>query len=51
MKSIYARKEVELFLDEEEGSIEEEKSVEESSIEVEEEETKSDETTHLHKEN
>ena len=50
MKSIYARKQMELFLDEE-RSIEDEKSFEESSIEVEEEETKSDETTHLHKEN
>ena len=41
MKSIYARKQVELFLDEEEKSIEEEKSVEEDSVE-EEEETEGD---------
>ena len=41
MKSIYARKQVELFLDEEERSIEDERSFEESSIE-EEEEPKSD---------
>ena len=40
MKSIYARKQVELFLDEEERSIEDEKSFEENS--VEEEETKGD---------
>ena len=40
MKSIYARKQVELFLDEEERSIEDEKSFEEDS--VEEEETKGD---------
>ena len=39
MKSIYARKQVELFLDEEERSIEDEKSFEESSIEEEEEKT------------
>ena len=39
MKSIYARKQVELFLDEEERSIEDEKSFEEDSVE-EEEETK-----------
>ena len=32
-KSIYARKQVELFLDEEEKSIEDERSFEESSIE------------------
>ena len=38
MKSIYARKQVELFLDEEERSIEDEKSYEEDSV-VEEEET------------
>ena len=38
MKSIYARKQVELFLDEEERSIEDERSLEESSIEEEEEE-------------
>ena len=37
MKSIYARKQVELFLDEEERSIEEERSVEEDSVEEEEE--------------
>ena len=36
MKSIYARKQVELFLDEEERSVEDEKSFEESSIEEEE---------------
>ena len=41
MRSIYARKQVELFLDEEERSVEDEKSYEESSIE-EEEEPKSD---------
>ena len=41
MKSIYARKQVELFLEEEKRSIEDEKSFEEISIE-EEEETKSD---------
>ena len=41
MKSIYARKHVELFLDEEEKSIEEGKSVEEDS-EEEEEETEGD---------
>ena len=41
MKCIYARKQVELFLDEEERSIEEEKSVEEDS-EEEEEETEGD---------
>ena len=41
MKSIYERKQVELFLDEEERSIEEEKSVEEDS-EEEEEETEGD---------
>ena len=40
MKSIYARKQVELFLDEEERSIEDERSFRESSIE--EEEPKSD---------
>ena len=40
MKSIYARKQVELFLDEEERSIEDEKSFDEDS--VEEEETKGD---------
>ena len=40
MKSIYARKQVEFFLDEEERSIEDEKSFEEDS--VEEEETKGD---------
>ena len=38
MKSIYARKQVELFLDEEERSIEDGRSFEESSIEEEEEE-------------
>ena len=42
MKSIYARKQVELFLDEEERSIEDEKSFEGSSIDDEEEEPKSD---------
>ena len=43
MKSSYARKQVELFLDEIERSIEDEKSFEESSIEEEEEEeTKGD---------
>ena len=36
MKNIYARKQVELFLDEEERSVEDEKSFEESSIEEEE---------------
>ena len=41
MKSIYARKQVELFLDEEERSVEDEKSYEEDSV-VEEEETKGD---------
>ena len=41
MKSIYARKQVELFLDEEERSIEEEKSFEED-FEEQEEETESD---------
>ena len=41
MRSINARKQVELFLDEEERSIEEEKSVEEDS-EEEEEETEGD---------
>ena len=41
MKSIYARKQVELFLDEEERSIEDEKSFEEDSVE-EEEETEGD---------
>ena len=48
MKSIYARKQVELFLDEEERSVEDEKSFEESSIE-EEEEPKPDGTTLPHK--
>ena len=38
MKSIYARKQVEHFLDEEERSVEDERSFEESSIEEEEEE-------------
>ena len=42
MKSIYARKQVELFLDEEERSIEDERSFGESSIEEEKEEPKSD---------
>ena len=42
MKSIYARKQVDLFLDEEERSIEDERLFEESSIEEEEEEPKSD---------
>ena len=41
MKRIYARKQVEIFLDEEERSIEEERSVEEDS-EEEEEETEDD---------
>ena len=41
-KSIHARKQVELFLDEEERSIEDERSFAESSIEEEEEEPKSD---------
>ena len=42
IKSIYARKQVELFLNEEERSIEDERSFGESSIEEEEEESKSD---------
>ena len=42
MKSIYARNQVELFLDDEERSVEDEKSFEESSIEEEEERPKSD---------
>ena len=42
MKSIYARKQVKLFLDEEERPIEEGKSVEEDSEEDEEEETEGD---------
>ena len=42
MKRINARKQVELFLDEEERSIEEERSVEEDSEEEEEEETEGD---------
>ena len=42
MKSIYARKQVELFLDVEERSVEDQKSFEESSIEEEEEKPKSD---------
>ena len=41
-KSIYARKQVELFLDEEERSLEDERSFGEISIEEEEEEPKSD---------
>ena len=41
MKSVYARKQVELFLDEEERSIEDEKSYEEDSV-VEKEETQGD---------
>ena len=41
-KSIYARKQVELFLDEEEKSLEDERSLGESSIEEEEEEPKYD---------
>ena len=41
-KSIYARKQVELFLDEEAKSLEDERSFGESSIEEEEEEPKSD---------
>ena len=41
MKSIYARKQVELFLEKEERSVEDEKSFEEDSV-VEEEETKGD---------
>ena len=43
MKNIYARKQVELFLDEEERSIEDERSFRESSIEEEKEAPKSDE--------
>ena len=39
-KSIYARKQVELFLDEEEKSIEDERSFEESSVEETEEENR-----------
>ena len=42
MKSIYGRKQVELFLDKEERSVEDEKSFEESSIDGEEEKPKSD---------
>ena len=41
-KSIYTRKQVELFLDEEEKSLEDERSFGKSSIEEEEEEPKSD---------
>ena len=41
-KSIYARKQVELFLDEEEKSLEDERSFGESSIEENEEESESD---------
>ena len=41
-KSIYARMQVELFLDEEEKSIEDERSLGESPIEEEEEKPKSD---------
>ena len=41
-KSIYARKQVELFLDKEEKSLEDERSFDESSIEEEEETPKSD---------
>ena len=41
-KSIYARRQVELFLDEEERSFEDERSFGESSIEEEEEEPKND---------
>ena len=41
-KSIYARRQVELFLDEEERSLEDERSFGESSIEVIEEESESD---------
>ena len=48
MKSIYGRKQVELFLDEEERSIEDERSFGESSIK-EEEEPKSDGKTLPHK--
>ena len=40
-KSIYARKQVELFLDEEEKSIEDERSFEKSSVEETEENPKS----------
>ena len=43
MKNIYARKQVELFLDEEERSIEDERSFGESSIDEEKEAPKSDE--------
>ena len=42
MKSIYARKQVELFLDEAERSIEEERSNEEDSEQQQEEETEGD---------
>ena len=41
-KSIYARKQVKLFLDEEEKSLDDERSFGESSIEEEEEDPKSD---------
>ena len=41
-KSIYARKQVELFLDKEEKSIEDERSLEESSVEQTEEKPKGD---------
>ena len=48
-ESMYARKQVELFLDEEERSVEDEKSFEERSIEEEEENLRVMETTHPHK--
>ena len=48
MKSIYARKQEDLFLDEEERSIEDEKSFEEDSVE-EEENTEGMGTIHLHR--
>ena len=44
-KSIYARKQVELFLDEEEKSIEDERSFEESSVEETEEKPNGDGNT------
>ena len=50
-KSIYARKQVELFLDEEEKSIEDERSSEESSVEETEENQMVMETTLLYKRN
>ena len=48
MKGIYARKQVELFLDEEERLIEDEKSYEEDSV-VEEEEPRMMDTIHLYR--